>query len=68
MHSLLAQNIAIPNTFMSLSLKLPNLKLGQSNAMRYNGLSIGVDKMKNGLSTEKTKGLEAFDIRLKFYL
>ena len=36
--------------------------------MRYNGLNIGVDKMKNGLSTQKTKGLEAFDISLKFYL
>ena len=69
MYSLLAQNIAIPNTFMSLSLKLSNLKLRQSNAMRYNGLNIGVGKTKNGLQfAQKTKGCEPFDISLKLYL
>ena len=76
MYSLLAQIFAISNTFTSPSLKLSNLKLvsfkvtlwlGQSNAMRYNGLNIGVGKMKNGLFVQKTKGCETFVISLKFY-
>ena len=36
--------------------------------MCYDGLNIGVGKMKNGLFAQKTKGCETFDIRLKFYL
>ena len=36
--------------------------------MCYNGLNIGVGKIKNGLFTQKTKGWEASDIRLKLHL
>ena len=36
--------------------------------MCYNGLNIGVGKIKNDLFPQKTKGWETFDIRLKFYL